>query len=226
MKRLGPWLTLGVVAVLGLILLSVNMSKDTAPTAAQPTATPAAATTTVAPASSTAAAPPTTTAAPAPGAFPAQADYVGKIAPATGGTLTLEITVEGDRAVAYLCDGASVESWLRGSAVNGRLQLTGKNDATLDGAATGSGVGGSVSVAGKRWDYTAAPVTPPAGLYVYSDNGVRQSWIVDSSGAVTGVQRAADGATSPAPALASDATALVGGKKITANKVSGGDDVG
>ncbi|MET7772851.1 hypothetical protein [Nocardia sp. NPDC005366] len=219
MKRLGPWLTLAVVAVLGLILLTVNMSKESTPTAAQTTATTAATTTA---ATTTAATP--TSAAPAP--FPANADYVGTITPATGGALTLEITVEGEKAIAYLCDGASIESWLRGSAVNGRLQLTGKNDATLDGASSGPGVGGRITVAGKQWDFTAAPVTPPAGLYIYTDNGARQSWIVNSAGAVTGVQRAADGATSPAPALAPDATALVGGKKITANKVSGGDDVG
>ncbi|MEV0295049.1 hypothetical protein [Nocardia sp. NPDC050710] len=224
MKRLGPWLTLAAVAVLGLALLIVNMSKETEPTTAKPNATtssPAAPTTA---AQTTGAAP--TSAAPAAAKFPTKADYVGRIALQTGGTLTLSIAVEGDKAIAYACDGTAVESWLRGSAANGTLTLTGKNDATLDGRLDGTTVRGRLAIGGKQWDFTAAPVAPPAGLYVYTDGGVRQSWIVDGAGTVTGVRRAVDGATSSAPGLAPDATAIVNGKKITANKVSGGDNVG
>ncbi|MBH0780141.1 hypothetical protein [Nocardia bovistercoris] len=223
MKRLGPWITLAAVAVLGIVLLIVNMSKETEPTAtttATTAVTTTAVTTTAAPAPSSAPAAP-----PAPG-FPAQADYVGKIAERAAGALTLEITVEGGKAVAYACDGRSVESWLQGDVSNGTLRLTGKNGATLDGASTGAGVRGTLAVGDGRWEFTAAPVSPPAGLYVYTDNGVRQSWIIDASGGVTGVQRAADGATSPAPALAPNATATVGGRTVTANKVSGDDNVG
>ncbi|WP_433193413.1 hypothetical protein ACQP1G_32270 [Nocardia sp. CA-107356] len=218
MRRLGPWLTLAAVAVLGLVLLVINMSKDTEPPAAK---TNTVATTTV----PTTQAPPTT-AAPATAPFPAKADYVGRIPLASGGTITLEITVAGDKAIAYACDGKSIESWLRGSATNGSLQLTGKDDAELTGTFDGATVQGTLGIAGKQWTYTAAPVQPPAGLYIYSAAGTRQSWIVDANGGVTGVQRNPDGSTAPAVALASDATAVVNGKKVTANKVSGGDSVG
>ncbi|WP_433663494.1 hypothetical protein ACQPW1_16040 [Nocardia sp. CA-128927] len=223
MKRLGPWITLAAVAVLGIVLLVVNMSKETEPTAAKPN-TPAVVT-------STAAAPPTTTvaptsAAPAPVQFPPKADYVGNIPLATGAPITLSITVQGDKAIAYACDGKSVESWLQGSAAAGALQLTGKNDAKLDGRYDGKVVTGTLWLGPKKWEFTTAPVQSPAGLYVYTEGGARQSWIVDANGNVTGVQRAADGATSPAPGLTPDATAIVNGKKITANKVSGGDSVG
>ncbi|MEU8894251.1 hypothetical protein [Nocardia sp. NPDC048505] len=213
MKRLGPWLTLAAVAVLGLVLLVVNMSKDTEPAAAPPNS----------PASATAA---PTSAAPRATPFPANADYVGTIPLAAGGTMTVEITVEGDKAIAYACDGKTVESWLQGTATNGALKLTGKNDATLTGTHDGKAVNGSLAIGGKQWDFTALPVTQPAGLYVYSADGVRQSWIVDGTGAVTGVQRAADGSTAPAAPLNADATAVVNGRKITATKVSGGDSVG
>ncbi|MEU0506856.1 hypothetical protein [Nocardia sp. NPDC005998] len=218
MKRLGPWLTLAAVAVLGLIVLVINMSKDTEPSTAK---TNTAATTT---APTTQAPPSTTTPAAAP--FPAKADYVGKIPLASGGTVTLEITVAGDKAIAYACDGKAIESWLRGSTTNGSLQLTGKDDATLTGTFDGKSVQGTLWIGGKQWNYTANPVQPPAGLYIYSEAGTRQSWIVDANGGVTGVQRNPDGSTAPAVTLAPDATAVVNGKKITANKISGGDSVG
>ncbi|MFC9895564.1 hypothetical protein ACFVMC_17920 [Nocardia sp. NPDC127579] len=212
MKRLGPWLTLAAVAVLGLALLAVNMSQDSEPTAAQPNPAPASAT-------------PTTTGKKAT-PFPAQADYVATIPLATGAAMTLEITVEGDRAIAYACDGQTVESWLQGTATNGALKLTGKNDATLTGTHDGTAVNGNLSIGGKQWEFRALPVRPPAGLYVYTEAGVRQSWIIDGQGDVTGVQRAPDGATTAAVALNADATAVVNGRTITATKVSGGDDVG
>ncbi|MEV0250525.1 hypothetical protein AB0H76_28295 [Nocardia sp. NPDC050712] len=216
MKRLGPWLTLAAVAVLGLVLLVVNMSKDTEPSTAQPNSGPATSSVTAAP----------TTTAPKATPFPAAADYVATIPLAAGGTMTLEITVEGEKAIAYACDGKTIESWLQGPATNGTLKLTGKNDATLTGNFDGKAVNGNLSIGGKQWEFSALPVTPPAGLYVYNEGGVRQSWIVDGTGAVTGVQRGADGATTPAAPLNSDATAVVNGKKITATKVSGGDSVG
>ncbi|WP_433598590.1 hypothetical protein ACQPXH_23010 [Nocardia sp. CA-135953] len=218
MKRLGPWLTLAAVAVLGLVLLVINMSKDTEPSTAN---TNAVATTT--PVATTQTPPPTTAASvPSPG----KADYVGTIPLASGGTITLEITVAGDTAIAYACDGKSIESWLRGPATNGSLQLTGKDDAKLTGTFDGKAARGTLWIGGKQWSYTANPVQPPAGLYIYSEAGTRQSWIVDANGGVTGVQRNPDGSTAPAVGLAPDATAIVNGKKVTANKVSGGDSVG
>src|SRR5262245_65653358 len=110
MKIRGPILTLIAVAVLGVGLLLVNMSKEESAPAANPYSPP---TTTVAAASPVA--PPPAPAPPPPPAFPAKADYVGKI-PTANGHITLEITVDGDKAIAYACDGNSVEAWLRGSA--------------------------------------------------------------------------------------------------------------
>ncbi|MBF6212872.1 hypothetical protein IU433_29875 [Nocardia puris] len=217
MKRLGPWLTLVAVAVLGLVLVAVNMSQEPEPATAS-TNSPAA------PATS---APPSTSAPPeAPTArFPDSADYVGPVPLASGGTLTLAITVAGPRAIAYACDGATVESWLQGEATDGALTLTGRNGATLTGRLAEGDVRGELVVDGKRWAFTVAPVAPPAGLYVYSASGSRQSWIVDGAGGVTGVRRGPDGGTSPAPALAADGSAVIDGVRVAATRVSGGDDV-
>ncbi|MDO3650019.1 hypothetical protein [Nocardia mangyaensis] len=214
MSRLGPWLTLAAVGVLGGTLFAVTMAQDTT------TSTEASAPAVTASAPDTAQN--TTAAAP----FPAEADYIGTASPASGATLTLAITVESGKAIAYACDGVGIESWLDGPAEAGALRLTGKNAATFDGSFDGNAVTGSLAIGDQQWTFTAAPVQAPAGLYVYESGGVRQSWITDSAGRVTGVQRGADGATAPAPALRPDGTATVAGAEVTATKVSGADNVG
>jgi hypothetical protein len=219
MKIRGPLVTLGAVAVLGAGILLVNISKqDDAPPAnpnAQSTTTTAAATP-AAPASPN---------PPPPPAFPAKADYVGKI-PTANGTITLEITIDGDKAVAYACDGNTIESWLRGSAANGAVSLANKDKTSrLEGRLEGSAVVGTLWIAEKKWDFKADHTQPPGGLYIYENAGVRNSWIIDGNGGVTGVQRRPDGSTAPAPGLSIDRTAVVDGQTIVATRVEGASDV-
>ncbi len=219
MKIRGPLVTLGAVAVLGVGILLVNMSKEESAPPGKPAAQSA---TTVAP---TTAAAPLAPTPPPPPAFPAQADYVGKI-PTANGTITLEITVQGDKAVAYACDGNTVESWLRGSAVNGALSLANKDKTSrLEGHLEGNAVVGTLWIGEKKWDFNAPAGQPPAGLYVYENAGVRNSWIVDPNGGVTGVQRREDGSTAPAPRLTTDGIANIDGIEVKAIRVQGASDV-
>lgn len=221
MKIRGPLVTLGAVAVLGVGILLVNMSKEESPPPGKPAAestTAVATTTTAAPAP----APPST---PPPPAFPAKADYVGKI-PTANGTITLEITVDGDKAIAYACDGNTVESWLRGSAVNGAVSLANKDKTSrLEGRLEGNAVVGTLWIGEKKWDFNAPAAQPPAGLYVYENAGVRNSWIIDPSGGVTGVQRREDGSTAPAPSLTTDGIADIDGIEVKAIRVEGDSNV-
>ena len=90
MKIRGPLVTLAAVAVLGAGILLVNMSKEEP----APPANPYGKSTTTA-AAATPATPPPAPSTPPPPAFPAKADYVGKI-PTANGTITVEITVQGD----------------------------------------------------------------------------------------------------------------------------------
>ena len=220
MKIRGPILTLGAVAVLGVAILLVNISKEESPPPGKP-----AAQTTTAVAPTTAAAPPPAPATPPPPAFPAKADYVGKV-PTANGTITLEITVDGDKAIAYACDGNTVESWLRGSAVNGAVSLANKDKTSrLEGSLQGSAIVGTLWIGEKKWDFNAPVAQPPAGLYVYENAGVRNSWIVDSDGAVTGVQRREDGSTTPAPKLTTDGIADIDGIEVRAIRVEGDSNV-
>ena len=220
MKIRGPLVTLGAVAVLGVGILLVNMSKEEP----APQANPYGQSTTTA-AAATPAAPPPAPSTPPPPAFPAKADYVGKI-PTANGTITLEITVQGDKAVAYACDGNTVESWLRGSAVNGALSLANKDKTSrLEGHLEGNAIVGTLWIGEKKWDFNAPAAQPPAGLYVYENAGVRNSWIVDPNGGVTGVQRREDGSTAPAPRLTTDGIANVDGIEVKAIRVQGASDV-
>jgi hypothetical protein len=163
MKIRGPLVTLGAVAALGIGIWLVNVSKEEpepAPPVAQTT------TTTAVPAPQPPA-PPT----PARAAFPAKADYVGKV-PTANGTITLDSSIEGDDAIAYACDGNTVEVWLRGPAVNGAVSLVSKDKASrLEGRLDGSAVVGTLWIRGQKWDFKADPAQPPAGLYVYEDAG-------------------------------------------------------
>ena len=219
MKIPGPVVTLGAVAVLGVGILLVNMSKEESAAPSKPAAQSA---TTVAP---TTAAAPLAPTPPPPPAFPAQADYVGKI-PTANGTITLEITVQGEKAVAYACDGNTVESWLRGSAVDGALSLANKDKTSrLEGHLEGDAVVGTLWIGEKKWDFNAPAGQPPAGLYVYENAGVRNSWIVDPNGGVTGVQRREDGSTAPAPRLTTDGIANIDGIEVKAIRVQGASDV-
>jgi hypothetical protein len=220
MKVRGPLLTLAAVAVVGVGILLVNVSQE--PDAA-PSGKPAAPATTSSVASA-APQPPGPTTPPAP-SFPAKADYVGKV-PIANGVITLEITVEGDKAIAYACDGNTIESWLRGPAVNGTVSLANKDKTSrLEGRLEGAAVVGTLWIGEKKWDFTAAPVQSPAGLYVYEEGGERSSWIVDSSGEVTGVLRRVDGSTAPAPVLEANGNAVLNGRPVTAVRVEGGSDV-
>ena len=220
MKIRGPLVTLAAVAVLGAGILLVNMSKEEP----APQANPYSQATTTA-AAATPAAPPPAPSTPPPPAFPAQADYVGKI-PTANGTITLEITVQGDKAVAYACDGNTVESWLRGSAVNGAVSLANKDKTSrLEGHLEGNAIVGTLWIGEKKWDFNAPVAQPPAGLYVYENAGVRNSWIVDPNGGVTGVQRREDGSTAPAPRLTTDGIANIDGIEVKAIRVQGASDV-
>ena len=220
MKIRGPLVTLAAVAVLGAGILLVNMSKEEP----APQANPYSQSTTTA-AAATPAPPPSAPSTPPPPAFPAQADYVGKI-PTANGTITLEITVQGDKAVAYACDGNTVESWLRGSAVNGAVSLANKDKTSrLEGHLEGNAIVGTLWIGEKKWDVSAPVAQPPAGLYVYDNAGVRNSWIVDPNGGVTGVQRREDGSTAPAPRLTTDGIADVDGIEVKAIRVQGDSDV-
>ena len=195
MKIRGPLVTLAAVAVLGAArVLGVNTSKEEPAPQANPYSQ---ATTTAAAASSHSSAARAEHAA-ATG-VPGTGRLVGKI-PTANGTITLEITVQGDKAVAYACDGNTVESWLRGSAVNGAVRPSQTRTRRAGSKDTSRGMRSSAPCGSVKRNGTCnAPVrSRPRGSDVSDNAGVHgQLGWSDPNGGVTGVQRREDGSTAP-----------------------------
>lgn len=165
------------------------------PTAAQPPAdatAPPAETTTV-PTTTTEEQPP-----PDAPAFPAEAVYTGQAADVP---LWIAVAVKGEEASAYVCDGETVEVWLKGTAVAGDIDLASADGATtLVGSLDGNTIAGTLTVADEPHDFSIAQAPPPAGLYRGEDGQTTVGWIVMPNGRVIGVAKTPSG-TSPAPAL-------------------------
>jgi hypothetical protein len=152
-NKIGPLLTLGAVAAVGGGIWLANVSQETE------TPSPVAQSSSAAVA---APAPPPPN-IPPPVAFPSRAHYVGEI-PTAAGVITLEVTIDGQKAIAYACDGNAVEVWLRGTAANGVLALSNKDETSrLTGRPDGASIAGTLTIGAKSWDFTAAPAEPPGG---------------------------------------------------------------
>jgi hypothetical protein len=132
--------------------------------------------------------------------FSPQATYTGWTA---GHEASVAIAVKQKRALAYLCDGASVESWLLGTARNGSLALVSKTGSKLTGTRAGSAVSGSVEFAGRSLRFSAVLTAPPGGLYTatVARTKARLTWIVRADGGETGLSLTG-GRAAPAPVLA------------------------
>jgi len=180
-KAGGPLLTLLAVLAVGVAVLAVN-TVLAAP--AEPTVTPAAQSVQSAQSAESAESAPAAdpyaasdgygaapeaapqAAAPqaaAPEAAPESAPEAAPAVPAVSGTfagrsagneVTLAVGMEGDRVVAYVCDGKTIESWFEGTYNDGELQLSGV-DGDLTADATEGAVLGTVSVGEKSWPFSA-----------------------------------------------------------------------
>jgi hypothetical protein len=152
----------------------------------------------------------------------AQVTYAGRV---NGGAATIAIAIYDGKAVAYLCDGKRAEAWLKGSATDGQLSLTGAHNASLSGGYGNGRATGSVTATGKRWTFSVGTVTKPSGLYRATAN-VRNAkvvggWIVLANGEQVGLLSVA-GAPEEAPPLDPTANSVtVGGVPIPVNEVDG-----
>jgi serine/threonine-protein kinase len=205
MKRNTPLITLLVGAALGVVLLVASML--TTPSSAQPNYSAAAASS-AAPASSAAAAPAESSEAPepaessatasAPGAAPSparttptRADFTGRVG---GGGGSVAVAVHGDKAIAYVCNGSTVEGWMRGKVENGKLTLTGKNQTHLTASIHTGTVTGDVEAHGTDYSFSVPTVSKSSskssGLYqataVVQGKTIKAGWIVLGDGTQIG----------------------------------------
>jgi hypothetical protein len=164
---------------------------------------------------------------------PPKADYVAQV---SGGGATVAISVHGDNAVAYVCNGHAVAAWYRGTAAAGKLNLTGKNGARLSVDYHAGKAAGYVMADGVRYTFSAPVVHRvssghrPPGLYeataMVHGVKIKVGWIVlQNGGQVGSVEYDPDSAIPPtaqAPALdLATGTASYAGVTLVASLISG-----
>ncbi|HEU4426525.1 MAG TPA: hypothetical protein VFR67_28645 [Pilimelia sp.] len=221
MKRKGPFLTLlaGVAVAAVLFVLNSNLKTDKAEAAQKPAANGTAATT-APPAPPPAPEAPPPAPPPAPPAAALNATWAGKTADRK---VTVAIVAKGNQAIAYACDGRKLEVWLKGTAADGKLSLTGAKNTSLTGTYGNGRAKGTLVAAGKRWAFDVGAVAKPSGLYRATERvrnaRIEGGWIVLADGTQVGVL-SVDGVPQAAPALdLGSGSVTVGGTSITANQV-------
>ena len=205
MRRNTPLITLLTGAVLGVVLLISTMlaNPSSAPlnysAAAASSAAPAepatpAESTAPAPAESSEAPEQSPAAAPSPAptrTTPTRADFTGRVG---GGGGSVAVAVHGDKAIAYVCNGSTVEGWMRGKVDGDKLVLTGKNQTHLTASYHAGKVTGDVEAHGTDYSFSVSTVSKSSskssGLYqateVVQGKTIKAGWIVLGDGTQIG----------------------------------------
>ncbi|WP_053851677.1 hypothetical protein [Streptomyces sp. NRRL B-24085] len=225
MKRSGPLLTLLAGLLLGLFMLSLNATTGEKPTSAavQPSASGK-------PSPGTKASPGTAPAQPSAPPSPSPARTAVPEGVYTGRTdddsSAVAITVRDDKAIAYVCDGRNVESWLQGDVKDdGSLRLTGKGGASLDARVKGARqIRGTAHVGSGGHAFTIGRTEKSSGFYRANGNvagaRIEGGWIVLPDGEQVGILKR-DGKPSPAPGIDPETGAVtVDGQQLTARPVT------
>ena len=222
MKIKTPYITLLTGAALGAVLLVASMlATPKAPASPVAAATPASAAT--APSSAASPTPTATTVA----NVPARANYAGEV---NGGGASVAISIHHGQAIAYVCNGSVIEAWLKGTAVNGHLTMTGKGHARLSATYRTKRAFGHVTAHGVRYTFSAPAVHKPSGLYqaiaIVRGAKIKAGWIVLPDGTQVGSLESNADAAAPsatrAPRLdVATGTAQDGGTVLVATPISG-----
>ena len=232
MKLRSPHITLlvGAVLAIGLSIASTfaassSASGYSAAGASTATATPAAAASS---ATSSPSAVSSATASPSPTAsfvIPPHANYDGEV---MGDLGSIAIVVHDTSAIAYFCNGGSVQAWLSGVPDHGKLNLTGKDNASAQVNYALGHARGWVNVDGNHYLFSIIAVHAPSGLYqsiaVVRGATIKAGWIVLADGMQvgsleTGPNAAAPTARKAPPLNVTTRTANDGGVTITATPI-------
>jgi hypothetical protein len=155
--------------------------------------------------------------------FPDKVVYAGRT---DDNRAAIAVAVLGDRAAAYVCDGRNVESWMRGTARDGELNLRAKNGDTLEAKLDGSTIEGTIELGDEKLDFTIDEAKRPAGLYRARGSAYTIGWIVLPDGSQVGIETRDDGTSTAAPKLDPDQPDLeVNGQSVTAKPVEGDEDI-
>src|SRR5204863_6530489 len=122
---------------------------------------------------------------------PTRADFTGRVG---GGGGSVAVAVHGDKAIAYVCNGSTVEGWMRGKVDGDKLVLTGKNQTHLTASYHAGKVTGDVEAHGTDYSFSVPTVSKSSskssGLYqataVVQGKTIKARWIVLGDGTQIG----------------------------------------
>jgi hypothetical protein len=155
--------------------------------------------------------------------FPDKIVYAGRT---DDDSAAIAVAVLGDRAAAYVCDGRNVESWMRGTARDGELNLRAKNGDAAEAKLDGSTIEGTIELGDEKLDFTIDEATRPAGLYRATGSAYTIGWIVLPDGSQVGIATRDDGTSTAAPKLDPGQPDVdVNGQSMTAKPVEGDEDI-
>ncbi|GGN97131.1 hypothetical protein GCM10010112_89020 [Actinoplanes lobatus] len=227
--RRGPLITLAAAVVAAAVLAGINMTANAGERSSQlvtqvsvpPKVSPVEATGSAAPAATL---PPTTEVALPPLNTPSaerlRVTLAGKVEDDAG---TLAISIRDGVAIAYVCDGDRLEVWLKGTAQNGLLNLTGKKESKITGLFDARRAAGELTVQGATHRFEIGVVRKPSGLYRLAGRvggaNVNGGWIVLADGTQVGVLSRAE-VPGPAPRLdVATRTTTIDGETVTGTSV-------
>src|SRR5262245_12429798 len=184
MKRRSPLITLLSGAVLGIALWIASMvaaspapggsgygAAGSLPVSATPAAT-----------ATSAAVPSTPALASSPTATTGGLEHANFVGMVTGGGAAIAISVLNGRAIAYFCDGKTMDAWMSGTMADGKLLLTGKRGAHAEVNVSAGHAQGMVMVNGTPHAFSVTTANRPAGLFrsiaVVKGTPVKAGWIV------------------------------------------------
>ena len=159
--------------------------------------------------------------------IPPHANYVGQV---QGDLGSVAIVVHDTFAIGYFCNGKTQEAWLKGTPHNGKLSMTGKNNASLTANYALGHARGTVIVDGISHVFSIIAVHKPSGLFqsiaVVRGATIKAGWIVLANGTQVGSMEPNELAANPtsqaAPKLdVSSLTAQYEGTTIAATPIDG-----
>jgi hypothetical protein len=163
--------------------------------------------------------------------IPPHANYDGEV---QGNLGAVALVVHDTFAIAYFCNGSTIEAWFSGTPDNGKLNMTGKGAASAGATLTANyALGharGTVVIKGVSYVFSIIAVHKPSGLFqsIASVRGatIKAGWIVLADGTEVGSlnpdENAANAVSQAAPKLdLSTLTADDDGTTITATPIDG-----
>ncbi len=127
---------------------------------------------------------------PTAAAMPQSADFIADVKEPDGSTITMAITVEGDKVVAYATNGTNDEAYLFGTQKDGQMDLMSMYGDEVTASFDGSNINGEMSMneeGATLQKFSATRVQAPAGMYTATHGTSRATWVVRPDNTMVGV---------------------------------------